>query len=300
MIDSIYIISVILAIIALIISTFLILFAYRIEHKGQDIQLILAIAFVEYIPLFILIVIFIFNKITGKEFIATNEGCTFSGFFVDLVLFFEIILNSILSLERYSKFSKSKWIKCIIILFLFNSFCFVTLLITCAIKHQFSTIPSGFVCLLNKRQHILAAFTFYFSQFNWLLGIVVILYCYSKISKEVIGSWKIISGTNYDPTTFVKKKSKNYYKAFIKVHSVLIIYTICMFGTTLTSFLESVFSYFTESFIEKSGIMHSISVIFFAIGMVANSSIILFLHTGISNEAEKVIEKVKSLFCNNL
>ncbi|KAI9293178.1 hypothetical protein K502DRAFT_366952 [Neoconidiobolus thromboides FSU 785] len=291
-----YIITLILNVFVLTTCLLLLLFATRISIKKNDIKLIILIASLELLLPVLIVADSIYARIQGEKMIYSSAGCTITGFFYVLIFYFEVLFNAFLAIERVLIFKKSRIIKIVYWILVINSIIFLLLLIICAITGAFVRAATNFSCHLDVVNYPLATFTHFFRDFNCFAGVVTIIYCYYEISKEVNGFRKV-QDNEFELNSSNKLRAKDYQTAIVKTYITLSIYGILMTTGNVGFLIETILNYLDEQrFIDVTDTLHIVGAIFFAVGFVANSTLILFFHTGIRHEAEKFRDQIKGFF----
>ncbi|KAI9293180.1 hypothetical protein K502DRAFT_351254 [Neoconidiobolus thromboides FSU 785] len=291
-----YYCSVVFSINIIIICFLLILFASRIPTKSNDVKLIILIGTIELLIPILTSTDPIYTLVNGEKVIYNLTACTVTGFFYEIVAFYEIIFNAFLAIERVLIFRKSKILKLVYWVLAINSIIFLILLITCSALRMFMHGSTRHICLLDAANYALAAFTHLFRDFNCLSGVLVCLYCYYEISKEVNGFRKV-QNNGFELSTKQKERSKEYQLAIIKTYISLTVYGIFMLTANLVFPTEVVLKILDKPrFTPVIDPLHYIGLTCTCVGFIANTALILFFHTGIRHEAEKFYEQIKGFY----
>ncbi|KAI9297794.1 hypothetical protein K502DRAFT_362958 [Neoconidiobolus thromboides FSU 785] len=237
----------------------------------------------------------IYYFINGKKMIQTQYGCTVYGFIVLFIYQYEIILSSLLSIERLSKIKKPYLFSYIYHAIVINLILFTILLIACAVTNSFALSSTKVSCLLDVVNNVLASITYHYSLLNCLIAIIILIYSYYCLASQISGLSEIISVEseyNFEATSGIRFTSlKN---ASLKVYLILVVYGICMLGSLICLFIESTLKYKYGDFFKQAKDLNSTASLLFIFGMIFNVLLILTLHTGITNEVKCFIQKVRN------
>ncbi|KAI9297789.1 hypothetical protein K502DRAFT_67100 [Neoconidiobolus thromboides FSU 785] len=281
--------------ICLIINSFLIYFASRLPLKGLDIKLIILLASLEFLAPIAVLSDLIYYFINGHKLIENQHGCSFYGFIILFIYQYEIMLSSLLSMERLSKVKDSGLFDYAYRPVAINLIVFTSLLIACATTNTFAISSSKISCLLDVTNSILASVTYHYSLSSCSIGVGLLTYSYYCIASK-IGELKGIMLTEFESGSEVVggKRTKSLKRATVKVYLILTVYGTCMLGSLISLFFESTFKYKYGDSFKYAEDLDSAATLLFVFGMISNTLLVLTLHTGISNEARHFIRKMSS------
>ncbi|KAI9293179.1 hypothetical protein K502DRAFT_325455 [Neoconidiobolus thromboides FSU 785] len=238
----------------------------------------------------------IYTQITGEKVIFNHTACTITGFFYEIVAYFEVLFNAFLAIERVLIFKKSKVIRLIYWILTINSTVFSVLLIVCTAIGAYIRGPSTYICHLDVADYPLATFTHLFRDFICLGAVATCIHCYCEISKQVNGFLKV-QYNGLELSVNHEERSKEYQTVIIKTYISLTIYGVLMFSGNLSFSIEAILHYLDKSkFKIISDPLHYIGLSFYCMGFVANTALILLFHTGIRHEVQKFYAQTKKLF----
>ncbi|KAI9297787.1 hypothetical protein K502DRAFT_346717 [Neoconidiobolus thromboides FSU 785] len=279
--------------ICLLTNSFLIYFASKLSFKGLDIKLIILLASLEYLAPIAVLSDLIYYSINGHKLIENQYGCSFYGFIILFIYQYEIMLSSLLSMERLAKIKKSSLFKYTYWPVVANLIIFTILLVTCAITNSFAISSSKISCLLDVTNSILASVTYHYSLLSCFIGVGLLVYSYYCIANEISELREIMS---IESDSTIEVCSSNRFvglkKATIKVYLILSIYGACMLSSLVCLFFESALKYEYGDSFEQARDLNSTATLLFVFGMIFNTLLVLTLHTGISNEVKHFIQKV--------
>ncbi|KAI9294254.1 hypothetical protein K502DRAFT_350209 [Neoconidiobolus thromboides FSU 785] len=286
----------VLGILSVCINTFLILMCSRVKPKplAKDLKLIMAIAFVEYLIPFTTLISRIHYYVVGINLIDIDLGCQILGFIVTCAYYYEIQINVFLALERLCVVSKIKISKYIYLSIHLNGLIFIGLATYSVTQHLMVPSATKLICVHSVLNSIIGPVTYFYLVFSFLLGIAIISYCYYKLAKNILDMDKFVElelNSNLNPSE--SNRRSKYKKIFIRLNTVLIVYTTCMFGSFLFHLLNGIFHYIYGHVNPVILIMNQLGEFLFFIGIIANSCFFLILHSGIANEVKKSYNRIK-------
>ncbi|KAI9297793.1 hypothetical protein K502DRAFT_362957 [Neoconidiobolus thromboides FSU 785] len=288
-----YLTVIFLTLICLIINSFLIYFASKLSFKGFDIKLILTLASLEFLIPIAVFSDLIYYFINGYKLIEIQYGCTFYGLIVLIIYHYEIMLNSLLSMERLAKIKKSVLFDYAYYPVIIDLIISTILSVGCASINLFNTSSAKISCLLNVTNSILASVTYHYSLLSCFIAVGLLVYSYYCIAAEISGFEEIMSAElEANSETSNRKWSTSLKKASLKVYLILTIYGTCMLGSLISLFLETTLKYKYGDTFEYSEYLIYTATLLFILGMIFNALLILALHSGIANEVKCFIQIV--------
>ncbi|KAI9297786.1 hypothetical protein K502DRAFT_323080 [Neoconidiobolus thromboides FSU 785] len=229
--------------------------------------------------------------------IENQYGCTFYGFTILFIYQYEIVLSSLLSMQRLSKIKKSSLYSYAYRPIMVNLIVFTVLLIACAATNTFSVSAVKISCLLDATKSVLASITYHYSILSCLIGVGLLVYSYYCLANEITGLREIMtleSEPNLEVTS--NNRSTGLKKATVKVYLILSIYGACMLGSLICLLFESTFKYNYGGSFKQSPNLISAATLLFVFGMISNTLLVLTLHTGIAKEGKHFIRKLSSKY----
>ncbi|KAI9290966.1 hypothetical protein K502DRAFT_161984 [Neoconidiobolus thromboides FSU 785] len=270
---------------AILLNTFLIYFCLRIKTLTRDLKLIIAIAAAEYFVPIVVLIDYIYYCIHGERLIHISLGCQVLGFLTTVIYYFEILLNVFLAAERLCKVLEVRLPGFVYFVLYSNTLVFLFLLSYCTSQNLMIPATSELTCVLAVTTSILGSITYHYLLFGFFLGIVIISFCYYKLAKSITNLKNFIEieaiSNRHKRVDSVNPK---YNSASIKIYIILILYTICMFGSIFFHLLESSLHYTWGKINQTILITNQVAQILFIIGILTNSTLLLTIHTGIRKE----------------
>ncbi|KAI9297792.1 hypothetical protein K502DRAFT_346722 [Neoconidiobolus thromboides FSU 785] len=251
----------------------------------------MALASLEFLAPVAVLSDLIYYIINNQKLIETQSGCNFYGFMILFVYQYEIMLSSLLSMERLSKIKKSVLFNYSYHLIIINLIIFAISLIGCASTNSFAISSAKVSCLLNATNSILASVTYHYSLLSCFIAVGLLVYSYYCIAAEISGFEEIMSAElEANSETSNRKWSTSLKKASLKVYLILTIYGTCMLGSLISLFFESTLKYRYGDTFEQAEDLNSAATLLFVFGMISNTLLVLTLHTGIANEVKRFIQ----------
>ncbi|KAI9294248.1 hypothetical protein K502DRAFT_263581 [Neoconidiobolus thromboides FSU 785] len=285
-----------LAFVAVFLNTFLIFFCFKVRPLGADLKLIIAVASVELCAPLVTSIDYLYYFIHGIKLIKTEMGCQVLGFIITGAYYYEVQINVFLALERLCKISEMKLSKYVYIIIHTNGLIYVGLAIYCVSQHLMIPSATELICMYPVVNSTIGLITYYYLIFSFLFGIMIITYCYYKLARNITKMKEFVQLEMNSNSNINRPKSdrkSRYNIVFIKLYTILAIYTTCMFGSFLFHLLDSILHFVYGKVNATILIMNQLAEILFLVGILANSSFFLMLHTGIANEVKKFYTKVR-------
>ncbi|KAI9293181.1 hypothetical protein K502DRAFT_351255 [Neoconidiobolus thromboides FSU 785] len=155
---------------------------------------------------------------------------------------------------------------------------------------------TNYICHLNVANYTLAAFTYFFRDFVCVSTVLIIIYCYYETSKKV-NRFRKVHDIEIKLSISHKKRYRESEVAITKNYISLTAYGLLMFIGNILFSIETILACLNKArFINAIDPLHHVGLIFFGFGFFANTTLILFFHTGIKHEAEEFREQVKKIF----
>ncbi|KAI9294241.1 hypothetical protein K502DRAFT_350197 [Neoconidiobolus thromboides FSU 785] len=285
-----------LAFVAVFLNNFLIFICFKVKPLTKDLKLIIAVASVELFAPLVTSIDYLHYFIYGIKLIKINLGCQILGFIIGAAYYYEIQINVFLALERLCKVSEIKLSKYVYLAIHLNGLGFIGLGIYCVSQHLMIPSATELICEYPVVNSIIGSITYFYSIFSFFIGVIIITCCYYKLARSVTKMKEFVqlemnSNSNINRPKCDKKSSYN--SVFIKLYTILAIYTTCMFGSFLFHLLGSILHNVYGEVNPTVLVMNQLAEITFLIGILANSSFFLILHTGIANEAKKFYANIK-------
>ncbi|KAI9297780.1 hypothetical protein K502DRAFT_323076 [Neoconidiobolus thromboides FSU 785] len=159
-----------------------------------------------------------------------------------------------------------------------------------------SAYPADLTCFADPFKSTVATITFFYFIAACYYATISIVYCYYKLSREVLKAYDFVdlelratNGTVND----TKSRSWNYKLASFKIYLTMAIY--CSLMLISVTFLVTI-QYgpkVTVSQIGFSKLADILTILFFLIGLTSNSVLLMMLHTGVNREMNSFISKFK-------
>ncbi|KAI9294250.1 hypothetical protein K502DRAFT_366024 [Neoconidiobolus thromboides FSU 785] len=286
-----------LAFLAVILNSFLIYICLHVKPLTKDLKLIIAVAMVEFCAPLVISLDYLYYFIEGIKLIDTKIGCQVLGFIITIAYYYEIQINVFLALERLCKISEIELPKYVYLIIHLNGLSFIGLGIYCVSQHLMVPSATQLVCMYPVLNSIVGAVTYFYLIFSFFFGIIIISYCYYKLARNITNMKKFVEiEMNCNSNRVKSSRNTKYNVVFIKLYTILAIYTTCMFGSFLFHLLDGVFHYVFGKVNGTILIMNQLAEILFLIGILANSSFFLILHTGIAKEVKKFYISIMMFF----
>ncbi|KAI9294377.1 hypothetical protein K502DRAFT_365910 [Neoconidiobolus thromboides FSU 785] len=271
-----------------ILNSFLIYLASKIKPRTKDINFIIAICCIEYLLPVVGWANTINAWITKKKATDTVLGCQILGFVTMSIFFFEVMVNALLAIERYSHITKQNLLLFFSIPALIASVVFIVLISISAAQNLFVKAASDSLCMVIPNNSLLTAITFYFFILCMFLGLLTIFYCYLKLAIYTNNVTKFIEidGSSSHSVRAITKKPWSIKWVKIRIYTTLIAYGVCTFTSLLCGLAESIHAYVFGIGGDVQFILNLLTVILYLLGALTNSMLLLFLHAGISRQSK--------------
>ncbi|KAI9296058.1 hypothetical protein K502DRAFT_364421 [Neoconidiobolus thromboides FSU 785] len=153
---------------------------------------------------------------------------------------------------------------------------------------------SDLMCMLSVMDSLISSITYHYLVLSFFFGVSIISFCYYKLARNVTNIKIFVQIEAASESTVIKnKKIPSLNSAAIRIYTILIVYVVCMSGSVFFLLLESSLHYMSKEVNQTIITMNQIVEILFVIGILANSSLLLILHTGISKEASVFYKSTK-------
>ncbi|KAI9293673.1 hypothetical protein K502DRAFT_366518 [Neoconidiobolus thromboides FSU 785] len=245
----------------------------------------------EYLCLLVVVPDLIYTWVTGQRILDNKIGCQFNGITLYLFYVIEIALNIPLAYERLLNISEKKRKKYVYIPLIVYLLVFLILLFMCAYFYDLSPSTSRASCTLPlNKLHVLTIITYYYITSGLLIGNLVIFYCYYKLITKVN---KIIQMIDLEleftnSLGIIDIKGTDYKAGIIRIYCTLVFYFCFMLGSILATIFESslILLFDDTMFSHLIVISNQFSHALFLCGILVNSFLLLFLHTGIKAQLD--------------
>ncbi|KAI9294249.1 hypothetical protein K502DRAFT_350204 [Neoconidiobolus thromboides FSU 785] len=215
-------------------------------------------------------------------------------FFTTAAYYYEIQLSVSLAIERICKVLDIKLSKYIRPVVHINGLIYTVLMILCGSQHLMEASSSKLICIYPVVYSIIGSIAYYYLLSTFTIGISVISYCYYRLAKDITDMKNFVEiKISPNPSKLKDDKLSSYKLISIKLYTILIIYSTCMFGSILLYFFAGIFQYVYGEVNVTILVMNQLAETLFLIGILANSGLLLVLHRGIANEAKKVYTYIK-------
>ncbi|KAI9294247.1 hypothetical protein K502DRAFT_366022 [Neoconidiobolus thromboides FSU 785] len=287
-----------LAFVVIFLNTFLIYFCFKVRPFSKDLKLIVAVASVELCAPLVTSIDYIYYFIYDIKLIKINLGCQVLGFIITSAYYYEIQLNVFLALERLCKISEIKLSKYVYMAIHLNGLGFIGLAIYNVSQHLMIPSATEIICVHPVVNSTIGFVTYYYLIFSFLFGIMIITYCYYKLARNITNRQKFVEiEINCNINRPKSNENHKFNIVFIKLYTILAIYTTCMFGSFSFHLIDSILHFVYGKVNATILIINQLGEILFLVGILANSIFFLMLHTGIANEVKKFCSNIKC--CNN-
>ncbi|KAI9297776.1 hypothetical protein K502DRAFT_346706 [Neoconidiobolus thromboides FSU 785] len=273
---------------------FLIYFALRIKPITRDLKLIIAVAAAEYFVPIVVLIDYIYYSVTKQRLIHITLGCQILGFLINAVYYFEVQLNVFLAAERLCKVLKIKLPKYIFLPLHINAISFILLILYCATQNLMAPASSDLICMLSVTDSIIGSITYHYLVLSFFIGVLIVSFCYYKLARNITYMKDFIQiEISSVPTSGKDNRISSLNSATIRLYIILVVYVVCMSGSVLFHLLESSLHYSWGELNQTIVIINQVGQILFVIGILANSSLLLILHTGIAKEVKMFYKSIK-------
>ncbi|KAI9297781.1 hypothetical protein K502DRAFT_346711 [Neoconidiobolus thromboides FSU 785] len=294
--SALSIISMFLVAASAVINSFLIYFASRIKPITSDIVVVITLASIELVFPIVKITNIVYQVTTGVNIIHDSLGCQINGSFLNILYFLEIMFAFYLAHERLSKVRGKPITKYFNIPFFIIVLGFIILTIWVGSIGEMSPYPADLTCFADPYKSPVALITFLYFVVFCYIATILIVYCYLKLSREVLKAYDFVDlelRVAQGAVSDTKSRSWNYRFASIKIYIIVAVY--CSLMLISISFLTA------TPFVPKTNIelikfriyADVVTILFFLIGLTSNSVLLMLLHTGVNREMNAFFDRLR-------